>query len=184
MNAAEQISLFNTLFYVSMSLTIVGLALAVFFFFYFDIPRVHAMMTGKAKRDTIRKMEEQNAMTGKLRMNYTGYTGETGDPARTGKLGRTGRTGRTGEIQESRIQNPAPAPQQHDQETVTPETAVLQTNAPETEVLYENAGETAILGAAPVQEEAGETAVLNHDLGGFRFQITETTLVIHTNEII
>lgn len=184
MNAVEQISLFNTLFYVSMGLAIAGLALAVFFFFYFDIPRVYAMMTGKAKRDTIRKMEEQNAMTGRLRANYTGYTGETGDPARTGKLGRTGRTGKTGQVRNVEIQHPAPVPVQSYQEAAAPETAVLQAYAPETEVLYENAGETAILGGAPVQQDAGETAVLKHDLDGFRFQVTETTLVIHTNEII
>ena len=56
MNAVEMISLYGNLFYVSLAIAVVGLGLAVFFFFYFDIPTVHALMTGKAKEETIRRI--------------------------------------------------------------------------------------------------------------------------------
>ena len=84
-SSEELISLFTTLAYVFMGIAILGLALAVFFFFYFDIPTVYITMTGKAKKDTIRKMEEENFKSGKLRYQYPATTGKT---KRSGKLGK------------------------------------------------------------------------------------------------
>lgn len=168
MSAVEQISLFSTLFNVFLGIAALGLIMAVFFFFYFDIPDVYAMMTGKAKKASIRKMEEQNAMTGKLRSPVF-----DGGP-------KTGRTGaRKGKVQ---ITNPAPPAA----DTSRAETGVLHMETPETSVLGATAEETVILGgpAAAPAPYSEETAVLRPTAPNFRFQVTENTMVIHTNEFI
>lgn len=182
MNAVEMISLYGTLFYVSLAIAVVGLALAAFFFFYFDIPTVYALMTGKAKEDTIRRMAEQNAKTGNLRNQYI-HTGPTGKTENTGALSRN---------------VPQPGVQEQTAPLAQPErdeTSVLQTPAQETTILSQAAPETQVLrydGA-----DSGETSLLNGSgayapqpaayqqvPAGFRFDVTESTLVIHTNETI
>lgn len=201
MNAVEMISLYSNLFYVSMAVAVVGLGLAVFFFFYFDIPTVHALMTGKAKEDTIRRMAEQNAKTGTLKNQYM-HTGPTG---RTGKTKATGNTGAlTENVAQPQVQQQpvysgqtAPLSQSDGSETSVlqtqaQETTILSNEVPETQVLYYGSAETGVL-----SDEAGATAVLSAPAAfapqtpaqapvpaGFRFEVTESTLVIHTNEII
>jgi len=175
------ISLYNTLFYVSMGVAALGLAMAVFFFFYFDIPAVYAMMTGKARKETVRRMEEQNARTGRLRMEH-GHSGRTG---RTGHTSRTGRTGRTGKFRSAEVVHPeALVPQVPEQR---PDTGVLSVQTPETSVLAEETGATVMLNRNVPQDTtwAEETEVLHTPArNSFPFHMTETTLVIHTDEII
>lgn len=165
MNEIQLISLYSTLFYVSMAVAIVGLGLAVFFFWFFDIPTVYALMTGKAKENTIRRMAEQNAKTGTLRNQHI----------HTGPTGRTGKTKSSAEL----VQQPQPAVEQTvpAAEPEIDETSVLQ-NSVETVVLNQSgadAGETALLSAAPAPDPVP---------AGFRFCVTESTIVIHTDEMI
>ena len=183
MSAAEQITLFNTLFYVFAGITALGLALAVFFFFYFDIPTIFVMITGKAKRDTIRRMEEANAVTGKVRRQYPAHTG---DMKHSGRLGNSGRTApRKAVIKHPTEEIPTTEPPQ------TVETGVLKMAAQETEVLrapekadsaYEGAGETAPLKRSAAQNQPKVAPV--QSAPQIRFQITENTMVIHTDELI
>lgn len=185
MDAVELIRLYETLFYVSLGLTVLGFGLAIFFFFFFNIRDVRALMTGKARADTVRRIEEENARTGTLRPAVPGMSG---DIAHSGKIGRTGRP-----IIEPPVQ-PQPAPVQAPVSYVETETAVLQADAAETAVLGVNETmvlnpqeypETMVLNQAPAMEaSAAETAVLNRSVPGIRFELTESTIVIHTNEII
>ena len=186
MSAAQQMDLFQTLMYVSMAIAVVGLGLAVFFFFYFDIRSVHALMSGKAKRDTIERMAEQHSKTGHLRMD-------------SGSLHSGGLTsGNLKPYTGSLIQNPSqvttadirPTDELPEQPEEREETVVLN-----------EAEQTTVLNAAPLTEEddvfAGETRILSAPARpepevkpacvpdpAFRFDITESTLVIHTNEIL
>lgn len=170
MDAVELIQLYETLFYVSVALTVLGFGLAVFFFFFFRIPDVRALMTGKARADTVRRIEEQNAKTGTLRTPAPGTSGEIG---RSGRIGRTSRIGRA-------VIEPPPQPQQNAEQSVqySEETAVLQNDAADTSVLATDA--TVVLH----RDHTEETTVLTRVPEGFRFNITEATLVIHTDEII
>ena len=179
MDAAAKMELFQNLFYVSTAVMVIGFGLAIFFFFYFDIRSVRALMTGKAKREVIQRMTEQNARTGTLRAT----TGSTRDPAVpvvqqpsqvvTADIQPTARTA---------------APE------VAAETTVLVNNE-ETTILRNNEETTVLRGAAPVtapvpvyaEESCGETTILSAPgpaVPAIRFDITESTLVIHTNEII
>lgn len=180
MDAVAEMELFGTLFYVAAAVAGLGLGLAIFFFFFFDIRTVFAFLTGSAKRKTIERMEEQHARTGRL-YHQMGHTGETG------RTGQTGRFGNTGKIGGSRITHPTPAPQ-------TVETApIAQSALSETVVFSQDAGETAVLN----DDQANLTQVLtpqqNEDQGAttvltaappIRFELTESTVLIHTNEII
>ena len=167
MDAVELIQLYETLFYVSAALTVLGFGLAIFFFFFFRIPDVRALMTGKARADTVRRIEEQNAKTGTLRVPVPGTSGE---------IGRSGRIGRTGRM----IVEPPVQPQQNVEQSVqySEETALLQNDAADTSVLTTDA--TVVLH----RDSPEETTVLRRVPEGFRFDITEATLVIHTDEII
>ena len=72
-------------------------------------------------------------------------------------------------------------------EPVRLETQVLQQAVPETQVLQETAPETVVLGHNPPapEEECGKTELLHPAQQiPFRFLVTETTLVIHTDEVI
>lgn len=184
MEAIEKISVYNTLFFVSMGIAVVGLALSIFFFFYFDIPTVWAMMTGRAQKDTVRRMEEQNAKTGRLRVSMSASMEKTG---KTGKTDKTGKSGRTQLQQEAvSVQRPVAVVIPPAKEEIRPETEVLRTPSPETEVLGNTAPETMVLNSeALVAEECGTTSVLHPvQPDNFRFMVTETTLLIHTDEII
>lgn len=157
MDAVQLIKLYETLFYVSLALTILGLGLAVFFFFFFDIRTVFAMETGKARNDTIRRMMEQNAKTGNLRTTYTG---------------NTGRTGATGRTSGKRVTHPEPKVEVLSKTASDVEqTTVLQTPAAEETMLLQ-------------REEVQETVMLKKRAPDFRFELTENTVVIHTDEWI
>lgn len=172
MTAEVQIELFTALFYVCLAIAIIGLGLAVLFFFIFDIPSVYALITGKAKRQTVERMAVQNSKTGRLQQAPT-----------SGNIRSTGPV----------VQNPAPATayEQTAQLDTAADTSILSEQAAETSVLSSQAGETSVLSA-----QAGETSVLSRNnqsgaaerkvnaASGIRFEITEDTLVIHTAEII
>ena len=162
MTAQAQIELFGALFYVSMAIAIIGLGLAILFFFVFDIPGVYALMTGKAKRQTVERMAEQNSKTGRLQ-----------------QMPVSGNIRGAGPV----IQNPAPATiNEHTaQLDVVAETSILTEQAAETSVLSAHAGETSVL------RRDNNTAPANRKVNAapaIRFEITEDTLVIHTAEII
>jgi len=202
----DSIAIYNTLFYVFLGITALGLVLSIFFFFYFDIPTTRAMLTGKAKQNTIRRMEEKNAKTGELKYQYPSTTADMAPRGRTGRTGQTGvqaQTGYTGNMQPVRS-NPAAAqqavfetavlqsaaPETEVLQNVAPETEVLQSIAPETEVLQSAAPGNAIPGSAAYQTysqqniELGQTAMLHPEPTNFPFEVTQTVVVIHTDEII
>ncbi len=83
MDAIAQITLFGNLFTVCIVVAILGFVLGVFFFFFFDIPKVYALMTGKGKEASIRQTMEGHAKTGHIRKS-TGLTGQMG--ANTSKV--------------------------------------------------------------------------------------------------
>ena len=185
MDAVELIKLYSTLFYVFLGIAALGLALAVFFFFYFDIPTIRAMMTGKAKQETIRRMEEKHAMTGNLRFQYPNHTGDISPRGQTGRMGRSGRignsgklgnTGRTGKTGKLQVTTTIPMAVQQSE----PETAILQNTAPETSIL----GSAAFQMQPQNNEELGQTAMLHPNTSGFQFEVTQSVVLIHTDEII
>lgn len=180
MDAAAKMELFQNLFYVSAAVMVIGFGLAIFFFFFFDIRNVRALMTGKAKRDVIQRMTEQNARTGSLRGPTTGSTRDTSAPVIQHPSQVV-----TADIQPT-AQTAAPAYQA--ETTVlanSEETTILQNNE-ETTVLTAH-GETPVAPAPEVEESCGETTILSAPAPAapvIRFDITESTIVIHTNEII
>ncbi|MBQ3101161.1 MAG: hypothetical protein IJC50_09235 [Clostridia bacterium] len=58
---------------ICLVLGIIFLILSVLFFFLFDIPKVFLLKTGKGARNTVKKMKEINAQTGRLRKNDDKY---------------------------------------------------------------------------------------------------------------
>lgn len=187
MDAVELISLYNTLFYVFLGIAALGLALTVFFFFYFDIPTVYAMITGKAREQTIQRMQEKHAKTGNLRFQYPGHTGDmksghTGRIGHSRRLARSERLSRNSHSGELGTETGAAANAQVANilaQAAEPETAVLQTEA----------SETSVLGAAVVQipksDELGQTEMLQPKAAvNFRFEVTQTNVLIHTEERI
>lgn len=164
MTTTEMIKLLGNLFYVSLGLAVLGLALAVFFFFYFDIRTVRALMTGSAKRKAIERMNEQNSRTGKLRTSITDSIDAKSKPVIQNPSQVP-----TADISPAPVTYAAPA------EPAVQETTILRSSEPEMETTLLNAepeaGETSILGGCPPQPAV-------------RFELTENTVVIHTNEFI
>lgn len=165
MSAIELIALYKRLFYVSLGVAILGLVLAVFFFFFFDIRTVYALMTGKAKEKTVRRMAEQNAKTGNLRNQHI----------HTGPTGKTGKTGVKREV--------VPPPKQPEGQSAGAANGQTEQAVSETTVLQPEAAQTTVL---QDNDQVGQTSILEkpETKGSYRFDVTENTLVIHTDEII
>ena len=158
----------------------------IFFFFYFDIRSVYALMTGKAKRQTIERMAQNHNRTGRLQP-VSGSVRDPSIPVVQNPL--TERTS-TQAKSDSTQQAPVYAAKA---ETVslgmTPDTAVLN-GTPDTTILG-GTPETMVLNAVDATAPAaGDTMVLSAQpaiapvVPSIRFDVTESTLVIHTNEII
>lgn len=77
MTAEELIPIYHSLFYVCMAGSILFAALAVLFFFKFDIRRVFNVQSGRAERMTVERMRAENAATGRL-ISTAGTTEEQG----------------------------------------------------------------------------------------------------------
>lgn len=180
MDAIKNITLFENLVYVSYAVMALGLGLAIFFFFYFKIPDVFMMMTGRAKKETVQRIAEENFKTGKLRMGPI-----TGPTKHSGKLKKTGRTGSLAAVH---ISETGPTTNTSAVAEQTPETDVLS-QVSEASVLTQmdqetnasTSGDTAVLAVVP-EQDSGETSVLVWQQPSIRFDITETTIVIHTDE--
>lgn len=178
MDAAGWMELFGNLVYVFIAITVLGFGLSVFFYFFFDIRNVRALMTGKAKRQTIERMEEQNRKTGSLK-TVTGGIRDTSVPVIQNPASEN-----TVQVYAPRVLSPTvEMGYQQTQETeilVSMDTAVL---APEdTMVLNQpERGETQVLSRADLRPASG---AVRTSAPGIRFDITESTLVIHTREII
>lgn len=152
------IQTFHTGFLVCLTVMIVALVLAAVMFFVFDIRTIYAIRSGRAQRRDIEKNKEQNLKTDQLgRKKFFMGTGSLG------KTGQTkGNTGRTGSSQ-APAAPAAAAPEAAD-------TAALNS---------QDADATSVLKAAPQTGEQVPQAPV-----GFRFVVTENTLVIHTQESV
>ena len=211
MESTQTMELFNTLFYVSLTIAILGLIAAVSLFFLFDIPTVFALMTGRAKKKTIERMISQSGKGESLRKERAATV--LANAETSGNLNRSSKLKRG---------NPAPAPMP------APAPAPAPTQMP-TPAQNADDGETVMLSGQtanqswqqpaaapqpvppvppqqtpqPVQPAAPQPAaptipILEDDEGGCtaplkgnpavipgrRFVITEDTMVIHTNDVV
>lgn len=166
MDALENIELYQNLIYISYAVAMIGLGLAVFFFFYFKIPEVFRLMTGRGKKEKMQKISEENFKTGKIRFNST--TGPTKHPRSA--------SGHTGSIAAVHIQSESRELTETIEETAVlekpqEETTLLasgQTDVePETDVLHPQTV------AVPVQPVAPDNA---------GFEVVEQTMLVHTDE--
>lgn len=173
----EQIALYNTLFYACLALAVLGLAAAVFFFLYFNIPMVYRFKFGKVREKDMEKLRGGSSDSGQLRRSKAAAIiqshGEmTGDLTESAPMVITEQIKST-EQQETTVLSDAA------------ETTILA--AEETTVL-KNSGSVAEISD---EDTCGETAVLAGNRpgtaqipAGLNFQIIEHKLMIHTNELI
>lgn len=173
MDAAVKMETFQNLFYVSATLAVIGLGLAIFFYFFFDIRYIYMVRTGKDKQMSVEQMTKRSARNGRLRrMNK-----HPEKPAQR---------------QPVQVQAAAVMPDEYQQTVPLNRTQPVQPAQPveETSLLTDleptgpmrtytaesapSAGETQIL-AAPEIAEAPLPC---------NFVLTENTILIHTNEII
>lgn len=187
MDAAQKMELYGNLLYISIAIAAIGLILAVFFFFYFDIRTVRALMTGKAKRQTIERMTEQNNRTGRLQ-GTSGNVRDASVPVIQPPQGA--QEPRYSAVQLHETEDMSYRHTTNTVELPQNDTTVLARN--ETTVLTRD--ETTVLNAPEQEETAGGTVVLRRSeapetvqgpqIPDFRFEVTESTMVIHTGEII
>lgn len=190
-NTEQMIKLYHTLFIASTVLFFIGLLLAIIFFFMFDIRNVFLIRTGRAKQKTIEEMQARNLKTGKLSTD-TPYT-DSGELKKKEEKKKTGafRTGsfRIPERRKVTIEPPKEASKQPVPQPAPSLGETVLLNDSPVEVGAEANG---IRGSAGPFIDPMSTEVLNSDTAagpvvsknGFRFTITERTIVIHTSESI
>lgn len=205
MDTAQLIEVYSIGFYVCLGITILGFALAIFFFLFFDIPTVFALMTGRAQKKTIERIEKRSAKIASVRTSTGNLSGGLSGGLTGGLSGEmTGDFGRTEPI------TPAPMPQGLAGDAVpelqpapmegAAETAVLMSEgSSETTVLSGNGiAETSVLSAGaaidpPPATQAdlggGATTILRQPetaVSGYpgSFILTEDIVIIHSDEQI
>lgn len=170
MNATQSIELYTILFYVSMTVAIVGLVAAVGLFFLLDIPTVFALMTGRARRKTIERIAH-SSNSGQLRKREDAQRMLDQTKATSDNLKR----GRGADTPTER-QSASPGEQ---------ETELLREDEQSMTLLKTAIGQETAERAAQDDADDGLTTKLSKQpvkLG--KFELTETTVLIHTDESI
>ena len=151
----NSIQTYHTGFTICLIITIIAFVLAGIMFFAFNIREIYAIRTGRAHSKEIERAREKNLKTDQLGRRRNFFS----SGSLKGKTGQTkGTTGPTNEKAKT------------DHEGTSWDTAALS---------KPDEGMTSVLSAVP---EAG-VQVAQAPIG-FRFVITENTMVIHTEEII
>lgn len=175
-NAASAAGSFaNTAFIICLVLGFVCLALAVLFFFLFDIPRVYLLRTGKGARKTIKKMEEINAQTGRLRRVNEEYMLSEDAPL-TGEIGHTPSHDIGASAQRSEENATTVLGQRADENATT----VLGKQI-ETTVLSNS--ETTVLNSGMVDSAATNAYSYQRKTTG-KFDVVTSIVMTHSDEII
>ncbi len=151
----SQINLYHTLFYICLTLTVIFALTAILFFFLFRIKSIMAYMFGFSEKESTKKIQQKNAITGSLRSGQINMDFTTNDLS---KYGGTGNVAANAQGSEETTE-------------LSPKKAEIQQPQP-----VSSAAQT------PVQPiMAPLSPVLP---AGFHFTITENIMVIHTNELI
>lgn len=79
MQANQLISLYSTLYYVSMGLCIFGFVLSVLFFFVFDIRKVYTQITGRGKDKLMKRSAKDHSNSDKAQKNRNSAGIKSGD---------------------------------------------------------------------------------------------------------
>lgn len=201
MEALQRIELFDSLFFVSLGVAIVGLALAAIMFFYFDIPKVFSLNSGRNKRKAVEKMREKGESGKSMRSKqgtstrlkqYAAANSDTGAP-----------TGNTASIA-PKVENLAGGGYAPEEQATTQldsgvqetallndeqQTTVLAETQQTTVLRPEKAATTVLKQPTRTFGKEGMTAKLTkrpprQELTGLNFQIVEQILMLHTEENI
>lgn len=152
------LSTLNTLFYVFLSLTIVFFLISVLLFFIFDIRRVFMIITGRAARRDIKKIQDESFQTGRLSRNGSATTLYNG----SGSLAESDELSKTEDVSSVAQSQTGTYAGEGDATTLLEEgTTVL--NVDETTVLNKGSSENVKIG---------------------KFVITRKEINIHTDEVI
>ena len=168
MAEAKMIELYHMGYMVCLVCAILFFLLSIAAFFFFRIPQIWDMKTGRGARRAIQRMAEVNAQTGQL-LNIPERDQTPIRLSRTGEMRKN-----TGKLKRPPvIQPPAPA--------VEHETTQLpQWQQPGTEMDY---AETGLLKPS-MQNTASNTEVVTKDGRTLNFEITKSIMWIHTQEKI
>ena len=190
----------NTLFYVFLILAIVFFLIAVVLFFVFDIKKIYLILSGKAEKLGVKKLQEESFKTGNLSKNNSANSvySNTDSFAESGTIGATGRvtssntmrqaSGISGHTSQSTLSGMEQTTllggnettllrTDHNNQFGTEETTMLSTDTTN----LTGVGETAVLdGRTDVLGTQG-TTMLNSTR---RFVIIKKSILIHTEEVI
>ncbi|MBE6984359.1 MAG: hypothetical protein E7434_01870 [Ruminococcaceae bacterium] len=172
--AESSIQLYDTLNTICLVIAILAFLLAIFFFFYFNIPTVFALKTGRAKKKTLDRIQKQNSYTDKIRRDTETAPVQAQQPSQnviitppdTSSKRDTDTAALTDVADTSLLKNEA-------------ETALLSNDA-ETSLLSGKNDETCLLSGDSAYL-AGAKPAKNPN---WHFELIEEIMMIHTKELI
>ena len=166
---AKLLKLLETGFIVCLFLTIVFFLISIILFFVFNIKQVYMILSGKAAKRDIRKLEEENFNTGRLSKYQSRGLYRTDSLELSQEFSKTQQMDAYEQQQEV-----VSVPQQQynvNSTTVLGQNETTVLNGNETTVL--NAGETTVL--------SQNTQITHHNR---MFSIIKNEMLIHTEEVI
>lgn len=162
-NADSIISIFKTCLQFCIAFAILFLVISIVLFFVFDIRAIFSIRTGRAKKKTIKEMQEANNKTGRLRV---------GGKTMTSQLSKEDKQSINKKSIKTQIAS---------QNIDSQQTEVLQNDNYQTEVLGK---EEYIYGSAPtsqLNEKSNDNSLQVNDI---HFVITKNIVVVNTDEMI
>lgn len=184
MQAESNIELFGTLSTVCFVIAIVAFLLAAFFFFYFDIPTVFALKTGRAKKKTLERIQQQNSYTDKIRKEAQAAPVHEAPSSQHVIITNPDETNKRNVDTVALNDSADTSLLQNETETALlkneAETSLLKNDA-ETALLSSRDGETSLLNGASDLLAGAKPSIKDPS---WQFELLEETVMIHTKELI
>lgn len=181
--SSRVISILNTGYIICLVLTIVFFLISILLFIVFDIKHTFLVLTGRAAKKEIKKLEEENFNTGRLRRYQHPHNyGDSGAFSSSEDFGKTETMADVPDTSQYAQQNqPEYSPAQYDNQS-NDSNATTILGQSDTTVLNANGAQTTVLNAEL-------TTVLNADMRSTvhqnrKFDITKKEMLIHTEEVI
>lgn len=159
----------NMMFYVFLVLTIMFFLISVLLFFVFDIKKIYLILSGKAEKLGIKKLQEESFRTGNLSKNNSANSvyNDTDSFAESEKFGTSGKVQVLNDMAGT------------NQTTILGGEETTMLGVEETTVL--GVGETTMLGGETDMLGTAQTTILKNDR---KFVIIKKNVLIHTEEVI
>lgn len=166
------ISIFRTCFHVCIAFTVLFLIITVVLFFLFDVKTIFNIRTGRAKKKTVKEMQEANNTTGRLRVSGKTLTSQLPKGGKKSKIEKSNESPAVGI-------NPNPSNAFSDGDS---QTELL--NSPDINEYSFGSQPTSQLSTNELSYDKDDNNGESENAANINFKLVKKIILVHTDEII